>query len=54
MSTGSRSSALVSVLVRKLVVICSGRMEPSLDLTMALEMEGLVSFLGDALRFPGS
>ena len=39
-STGSSSSALVSVLVRKLVVICSGRIEPSLDLTMALDRDG--------------
>ena len=31
---------MVSVLVRKLVVICSGRIEPSLDLTMALDRDG--------------
>ena len=41
-------------MVRKLVVICSGRIEPSLDLTMALDMEGFASFLGDAPRLPGS
>ena len=45
---------MVSVLVRKLVVICSGRMEPSLDLTIALDMEGFASLLGDAPRLPDS
>merc|ERR1712218_296080 len=43
MSTASSSTDLEAVLVKKLVVICSGRMEPSLDLTMALELAGACS-----------
>ena len=43
MSTASSSTDLEAVFVKKLVVICSGRMEPSLDLTMALELAGACS-----------
>ena len=45
------SPTLVLVLVRKLVVICSGRMDPSFDLTIALDMEvDIFSFLqGEAI-----
>ena len=38
MSAGSSSITFVFVFVRKLVVICSGNMEPSFDLTIALEI----------------